>query len=185
MSTTAWLVILAVVLAIAVWLYNSLVGLRNHVRNAWSQIDVQLKRRHDLIPNLVAAVRGYLQHERDVLERVTEARARAMAAHGAAQAGRAEGQLSQAVSGLIATMERYPDLKANQNVLALQEELVSTENRIGFARQFYNDMVARYNTRQQVFPLNLVAGALGFQPAEFFQMDAAERALPRVDLGAR
>lgn len=185
MTSTAWLVILAAIVGVAVWLYNSLVGLRNQVRNAWSQIDVQLKRRHDLIPNLVGAVRGYLQHEREVLGRVTEARARAMAASGAAQAGAAEGELSRAVSGLIAVMERYPDLKANQNVLALQEELVSTENRIGFARQLYNDMAARYNTRQQVFPVNLAARALGFQPAEFFQMDAAEREVPRVDLPAR
>ena len=168
----------------AVWLYNGLVGLRNQVGNAWSQIDVQLKRRHDLIPNLVGAVKGYLQHEREVLEGVSAARARAMAASGAAQAGEAEGQLSRAVGRLVAVMERYPDLKANQNVLALQEELVSTENRIGFARQLYNDMVARYNTRQQVFPLNLVAPALGFRPADFFQMDAAERAVPGVDLGS-
>jgi LemA protein len=176
-----WLVALAVVGA-AIWLYNSLVALRNQVRNAWSQIDVQLKRRHDLIPNLVGAVKGYMQHEREVLERVSEARARAMAARGAAAAGQAEGQLSVAMGGLLAVMEGYPDLKANQNVLSLQEELVSTENRIGFARQLYNDMVARYNTRQQVFPLNLVAGPLGFQTAEFFQMEAGERAVPRVDL---
>ncbi len=179
------LLILVVLIGVAIWLYNSLVGLRNQVRNAWAQIDVQLKRRHDLIPNLVEAVKGYMQHEREVLQRVTEARTRAMAASGAAQAGAAEGQLSQATAGLLAVMERYPDLKANQNVLALQEELVSTENRIGFARQLYNDMTARYNTRQQVFPLNLVASGLGFQPAEFFQMDAAERAVPRVDLQSR
>ena len=179
---SVWLVVAVAVVAVAVWLYNSLVGLRNQVRNAWAQIDVQLKRRHDLIPNLVGTVKGYMQHEREVFERVSEARARAMAASGAAQAGQAEGQLSQAVGRLIAVMERYPDLKANQNVLALQEEVVSTENRIGFARQLYNDMVARFNTRQQVFPLNLVAGALGFQPAEFFEMDAAERAVPGVDL---
>jgi LemA protein len=180
-----WLIGLVVLVGLAVWLYNSLVWLRNQVRNAWSQIDVQLKRRHDLIPNLVNAVKGYLQHEREVLERVTEARARAMAASGAARVGAAEAALTQAVSGLIATIERYPDLKANQNVLALQEELVSTENRIGFARQFYNDMVARYNTRHQSFPVNLVAAALGFRPAEFFEMDAAERATPRVELGPR
>jgi LemA protein len=179
-----WLVLIAVV-GVAVWLYNSLVGLRNQVRNAWSQIDVQLKRRHDLIPNLVGAVKGYMQHEREVLERVAEARARAMGARGPAASGEAEGQLSQAVASLIAVAERYPDLKANQNVLALQEEIVTTENRIGFARQLYNDMVARYNTQQQVFPLNLVAAGLGFQLAEFFQMDAAERALPKVDLSGR
>jgi LemA protein len=177
-----WWIVVLVVVGAAIWLYNSLVALRNQVRNAWSQIDVQLKRRHDLIPNLVGAVKGYMQHEREVLERVAEARARAMAARGAAAAGQAEGQLSLAMGGLLAVMEGYPDLKANQNVLSLQEELVSTENRIGFARQLYNDMVARFNTRQQVFPLNLVAGPLGFQPAEFFQMEAGERAVPRVDL---
>jgi LemA protein len=177
-----WWIVLLVVVGAAIWLYNSLVALRNQVRNAWSQIDVQLKRRHDLIPNLVGAVKGYMQHEREVLERVAEARARAMAARGAAAAGLAEGQLTLAMGGLLGVMEAYPDLKANQNVLSLQEELVSTENRIGFARQLYNDMTARYNTRQQVFPLNLVAGALGFQPAEFFQMEAGERAVPRVDL---
>ncbi len=182
---TLWLVVLIAVVAVAIWLYNGLVGLRNQVRNAWAQIDVQLKRRHDLIPNLVGAVKGYMQHEREVLERVSEARARAMSAAGAAQVGQAEGQLSQAVGRLVAVMERYPDLKANQNVLALQEELASTENRIGFARQLYNDMVARYNTRQQIFPLNLVAAALGFGPAEFFEMDAAERAVPRADFDPR
>jgi LemA protein len=182
--TLFWLIVVLVV-GVAIWLYNSLVGLRNQVRNAWAQIDVQLKRRHDLIPNLVEAVKGYMQHEREVLQRVTDARSRAMTASGAAQAGAAEGQLSQAVAGLLAVMERYPDLKANQNVLALQEELVSTENRIGFARQLYNDMVARYNTRQQAFPANLAAGGLGFQPAEFFQMDVGERAVPHVDLTPR
>src|SRR5262245_19767232 len=180
-----WWVLVAVVVVALIWLYNSLVGLRNQVKNAWAQIDVQLKRRHDVVPNLVEAVKGYMTHEREVFQRVSEARARAMTASGAAQAGAAEGQLSQAVSGLLAVMERYPDLKANQNGLALQEELVHTENRIGFARQLYNDMTARYNTRQQTFPLNLVAGSLGFQPAEFFQMDAAERTAPRVDLSAR
>ncbi len=182
---SVWWIVAAVTVGAVVWLYNGLVGLRNQVRNAWAQIDVQLKRRHDLVPNLVEAVRGYLQHERQVLQQVSEARARAMAARGAAAAGQAEGQLTQAVGGLLAVMERYPDLKANQNVLALQEELVSTENRIGFARQLYNDMAARYNTRQQVFPLNLVAASLGFRPAEFFQMEAGERAVPRVDLGSR
>lgn len=182
-----WIPVGLVVLALlyGVFTFNRLVSLRNRVDNGWSQIDVQLRRRYDLIPNLVEAVKGYMQHEREVLQRVTEARTRAMAASGAAQAGAAEGQLSQATAGLLAVMERYPDLKANQNVLALQEELVSTENRIGFARQLYNDMTARYNTRQQVFPLNLVASGLGFQPAEFFQMDAAERAVPRVDLQSR
>jgi LemA protein len=182
---TLGLVVVIGLAAIAIWLYNGLVGLRNQVKNAWAQIDVQLKRRHDLVPNLVSAVKGYMQHEREIFERVSEARTRAMSAAGATQVGQAESQLSQAVGRLIAVMERYPDLKANQNVLALQEELVSTENRIGFARQLYNDMAARFNTRQQVFPLNLVAGALGFQPVEFFEMEAAEGAVPRVDLGGR
>jgi LemA protein len=182
--TIFWLIVVAAV-GLAIWLYNGLVWLRNQVRNAWAQIDVQLKRRHDLIPNLVEAVKGYMAHEREIFQRVADARSRAMGASGAAQVGAAEGELSRAMGGLLAVMERYPDLKANQNVLALQEELVHTENRIGFARQLYNDMVARYNTRQQVFPLNLVAGALGFQTAEFFQMDAAERAVPRVDVSPR
>lgn len=179
------LLLVGVLVAGGVWLYNSLVGLRNRVGSAWAQIDVQLKRRHDLVPNLVAAVQGYLQHERELFERIAATRTRALAATGAGAIGAAEGALSQAVSGLLAVMERYPDLKAHQNVLALQEELVTTENRIGFARQLYNDLVARYNTRQQVFPANFVAGALGFQPAEFFQTDAADRQLPRVDLSPR
>ena len=180
----AFALVAALVVA-AIWLYNGLVGLRNQVGSAWAQIDVQLKRRHDLIPNLVEAVRGYMQHERDLLERITAARTRALAATGAGAVGAAEGALTQAVGGLLAVMERYPDLKANQNVLALQEELVTTENRVGFARQLYNDLVGRYNTRQQVFPANLVASALGFRPAEFFQADAVDRELPRVDLGSR
>jgi LemA protein len=167
----------------AAWVYNRLVGLRNQVQNAWAQIDVQLRRRHDLIPGLVAAVQGYLRHEREVFERVAAARTQAMAVAGAARAGAAEGALSRAVSGLLAVMERYPDLKGNTNVLALQEELVTTENRIGFARQLYNDLVARYNTGQQTFPVNLVAAILGFRPAEFFQMEPGEGAVPRVDLG--
>jgi len=185
MNGLVGLVLAAVLVAVGAWLYNSLVGLRNQVRSAWAQIDVQLKRRHDLIPNLVAAVEGYLRHERELFERIAAARTRALAATGAGAIGAAEGALSQAVGGLLAVMERYPDLKANQNVLALQEELVTTENRVGFARQLYNDLVARYNTRQQVFPANLVAGALGFKPAEFFQADAADRQLPGVDLGPR
>ncbi len=166
-------------------LYNGLVRLRNQVAAAWAQIDVQLKRRHDLIPSLVGAVQGYMQHERELFERIAVARTRARAAAGAGPAGAAEGALGREISTLLAVMERYPDLKADQHVLALQEELVTTENRIGFARQLYNDLVARYNTRQQVFPVNLVAGALGFRPAELFQADAVDRELPRVDLRPR
>ena len=185
MSGLLTVLLAAVLVGVAAWLYNSLVGLRNQVGSAWAQIDVQLKRRHDLIPNLVAAVQGYMQHERELFDRIATARMRALSATGAGAAGAAEGALTQAVSGLLAVMERYPDLKANQNVLALQEELVTTENRVGFARQLYNDLVARYNTRQQAFPANLVAGTLGFRPAEFFQVDAGDRELPRVDLGSR
>ena len=177
--------LVAALVGMAAWLYNGLIRLRNQVASAWAQIDVQLKRRHDLIPNLVAAVQGYMRHERELFDRIATARTRALAATGAGAVGAAEGALTQAVGGLLAVMERYPDLKANQNVLALQEELVTTENRVGFARQLYNDLVARYNTRQQVFPANLVAGALGFRPAEFFQADAGDQALPRVDLAPR
>jgi LemA protein len=179
------ILVVAVLVGVAVGLYNGLVRLRNQVAAAWAQIDVQLKRRHDLIPNLVSAVQGYMQHERELFERITAARSRALSATGAGAVGAAEDALTQAVGGLIAVMEQYPDLKANQNVLALQEELVTTENRVGFARQLYNDLVARYNTRQETVPAKLVAGALGFRPAEFFQVDAGDRELPRIDLGAR
>ena len=175
MTGLVLLVLVAGLVGAAVWLYNGLIALRNQVGSAWAQIDVQLKRRHDLVPNLVEAVRGYMQHERDLFDRIAAARTRALSATGAGAVGAAEG----------AVMERYPELKANQNVLALQEELVTTENRVGFARQLYNDLVARYNTRQQVFPANLVASALGFTRAEFFQVDAGDRELPRVDLGSR
>jgi LemA protein len=177
--------ILGMVGLIVVWLvvvYNGLIGLKNQVQNAWQQIDVQLKRRHDLIPNLVSAVKGAMQFERDTLERVIAARNRAASARGPQEAAPAEGQLSQALSRLFALMENYPDLKSSQNVLQLQEELTSTENRIGFARQFYNDLVARYNIKQQVFPTSLMAAGMGFAPADYFHIEEAEKASPRVDL---
>jgi len=176
---------LGIVVLILVWLvvmYNGLISLKNQVQNAWQQIDVQLKRRHDLIPNLVNAVKGAMQFERDTLERVISARNRAVSAKGTQEAAAAEGQLSQALSRLFALMENYPDLKSSQNVLQLQEELTSTENRIGFARQLYNDLVARYNIKQQVFPTNLMASGLGFAPADYFRIEEAEKAAPRVDL---
>jgi len=182
MATT---VILGILGLIVVWLvvtYNGLVGLKNQVKNAWQQIDVQLKRRHDLIPNLVNAVRGAMQFERDTLERVIAARNRAASAQGPQAVAAAEGQLSQALSRLFALMENYPDLKSSQNVLQLQEELTSTENRIGFARQLYNDLVARYNIKQQVFPTNLMAAGMGFAPVDYFHIDEAEKAPPRVDI---
>lgn len=163
--------------------YNGLVRLRNQMRNAWSQIDVQLKRRHDLIPNLVETVKGYAAHERQTLEAVTAARGAAVSAVGkgvGAQA-KAEGELSGALSRLLAVAERYPDLKANQNFLALQEELTSTENKVSFSRQFYNDSTLHYNNKTQMFPSNIVAGMFGFKQGEFFEITApAEREAPKV-----
>jgi LemA protein len=185
---TAIVVFLVVVLVIAVsillWavgIYNGLVGLRNQVKNAWSQIDVQLKRRHDLIPNLVETVKGYAGHEKQTLEGVTAARARAVSASGVQQQAQAEQELSGALGRLMLVVEQYPDLKANQNFLALQEELTSTENRIGFARQHYNDSVMTYNTRIQKFPDNIVAGSFGFSDETFFEIEvAAQREAPQV-----
>jgi LemA protein len=176
--------VIVVLLLVAVGLYNSLVRLRNTVKNAWAQIDVQLKRRHDLIPNLVETARGYLTHERETLETISRARAGAVSAQATGQVGQvgqAEAQLMGAVRGFYAVAENYPDLKANQNFLALQEELTSTENKIGFARQFYNDAVLQYNTACESIPTNFIAGAAGFQKAEFFEVaDEAERAVPKV-----
>ena len=175
-----------VVVAIVVWLagmYNGLVRLRNHVKNAWAQIDVQLKRRHDLIPNLVETVKGYAGHEKETLENVTRARGAAVSAGGggAAAQAQAESALSGALGRLMLVVEKYPDLKANQNFLALQEELTSTENKIGFSRQLYNDSVMIYNTRTQTVPTNIVAGMFGFKEEEFFELeDEAAREAPQV-----
>ena len=158
-------------------------SLRNQVLNGWRQIDVQLKRRHDLIPNLVNAVRGAMDFERDTLTAVMEARAKALTATGPADAAQKEGQLSQALGRLLAVAENYPTLKSNENVKMLQEELSATENKVGFARQFYNDIATKFNTAQQVFPTNLFAGVFGFKPAELFEItDAADRDVPAVDL---
>ena len=169
------------VLLWVVGVYNGLVRLRNAVKNAWSQIDVQLKRRHDLIPNLVETAKGYMTHERETLENVTRARNLAQGASGVANQGRAEGGLSQALASFFATAEQYPDLKANQNFLALQEELSSTENRIGFARQAYNDAAMVFNNKVEMFPGNIVAGMFNFAKAEFFEIEnAAEREVPKV-----
>jgi len=177
-------ILLGIVAVLVLWfvaIYNNLVHLRNYVDNAWAQIDVQLKRRHDLIPNLIETVKGYMTHERDTLEAITKARTAAMGAKGPAEAGPAETALSGALRGLMVNVERYPDLKASQNFLALQEELSSTENKISFARQAYNDSVTRYNTRIQTIPANLVAGPAGFAPRELFELtDEAERAVPQV-----
>ncbi|HOW97044.1 MAG TPA: LemA family protein [Kiritimatiellia bacterium] len=178
-----WIVIGVIVLVVLAYIgmYNSLVSLRNQVKNAWSQIDVQLKRRHDLIPNLIETVKGYVKHERDTLENITKARTNAMQASGAAAAGKAEGELSGAISKLMLVVENYPELKANQNFLALQEELSSTENKVGFSRQFYNDAVLRFNTKVETFPSNIVANMFGFKQAEFFEIQVAtEREAPKV-----
>ena len=167
----------------AIWRYNNLIGLKNQVINGWKQIDVQLKRRHDLIPNLVAAVKGEMQFEQDTLEKVIAARNSAVAARGVAEAADKENQLTQTLSRLFALAENYPNLKANESVKALMEELSSTENKIGFARQFYNDIATRFNIAQQVFPDSYIAKAFNFQPVELFEIkDAAERDVPKVDL---
>jgi LemA protein len=181
------LVIGAIFCAIwAIWRYNSLIGLRNQVANAWKQIDVQLKRRHDLIPNLVSAVRGEMQFEQDTLEKVIQARNSAVAARGVADSAEKENALTQTLSRLFALAENYPQLKANESVRSLMEELSSTENRIGFARQFYNDIATRFNTAQQMFPDSLIAQTFKFQTVELFEIkDAAERAVPKVDLSIR
>ena len=186
----ALIVIVVVIVAIALWLvgmYNGLVTFRNEVKNAWAQIDVQLKRRHDLIPNLVETARGYMQHERGTLEAVTQARNVAQAARSSAggaaspEAAKAEQALTTALGQFLVTVERYPDLKANQNFLALQEELASTENKIGFARQFYNDQVMQYNTRIQSVPSNVISGMFHFEPMDLFELKAEEeRAVPVV-----
>ncbi len=158
-----------------IYLYNRLIRTRVRVQNAWSQIDVQLRRRYDLIPNLVEAVKGYAAHERQVFEEVTAARSQAQGASGVRDQAAAENQVTQAVRRLIAVAENYPQLKANQNFLALQEELTGTESRIAFARQFYNDQVGILNTLVQKFPSNIVAGLGGFTAAEFFEIDETAR----------
>ena len=181
-------IILAVLGLVLVWLiliYNSLVSIRNDTQNAWKQIDVQLKRRHDLIPNLVTTVKGAMEFEQDTLEKVISARAKAVSAGDPHAKAEAENMLTQALGKLFAVMENYPDLKSNQNVLRLQEELTSTENRIAFARQLYNDLVANYRTKIQVFPNNLVSSMLGFTPEEYYAAEEAARVVPGVNLSLR
>jgi LemA protein len=179
-------VFLVVVVVLALWTisaYNGLIGLKNQVVNAWKQIDVQLKRRHDLIPNLVNTVKGAMDFEKTTLEAVIAARNRAVNATGVAQVAKAEGELTQALGRFFALSEAYPQLKATENVKQLQEELTSTENKIGFARQLYNDVATQYNTKQMQFPTNLMAGLAGAAPAELWEIeDAGERAVPNVDL---
>jgi LemA protein len=179
---TIFLLIVAAAAAWAAWTYNRLVALRNQVLNAWKQIDVQLKRRHDLIPNLVAAVKGAMEFERDTLERVMTARGRAVAAPSVSESIAAEGELTRALRQLFAVVENYPTLRANENVLRLQEELTTTENQLGFARQFYNDVVMRFNTQQEVFPASVVANFFAFERAAFFATDEQDRTVPQIDL---
>jgi LemA protein len=183
-------ILLAVILLVAIMLvasYNRLVSLRNRVQNGWSQIDVQLKRRHDLIPNLVNTVKGYMEHERGVLQSVTEARTQAIAAgNDVARRSEAEGELTRSLRSLFAVAEAYPPLRASENVRSFQEELASTENRIAFARQFYNDAVLTYNTARSQLPGALIANQFGFSPADSYVIDeAAEREVPQVDFSTQ
>ena len=175
--------ILAVLLVFwVIGIFNSLVRLRNQVKNAWSQIDVQLKRRHDLIPNLVETAKGYMKHERETLQSLTEARSRAMGAQSIGDKIKTEGALSDAMGKFFVVVENYPDLKANQNFLSLQEELSTTENRIAFARQGYNDQVLFFNNKIQMFPSSIIANMFNFKQGEFFELeDIKEKEVPKVD----
>jgi len=174
-------VVLLLFVVFVIGIYNSLIRLRNQVDNSWSQIDVQLKRRHDLIPNLVETAKGYMKHERETFEAITNARSQAMGARSVSEASKAEGALGEALSKFMLVVENYPDLKANQNFLALQEELTGTENRIAFARQSYNDQVLFFNNKIQMFPSNIIAGMFSFGKRDFFEIEvAAEREAPKV-----
>ncbi|MGH8128432.1 MAG: LemA family protein [Gammaproteobacteria bacterium] len=183
-------IIIAIIILVAIYFiaqYNGLINLRNETKNAWAQIDVQLKRRHDLIPNLIETVKGYMNHERQTLESVTQARTQAVNVTGGsvAEQAQAENALSKTLRSLFAVSENYPDLKANQNFLALQEELTSTENKISFARQFYNDAVMKLNNKIEMFPSNIVAGIGHFKKGESFELEApAEREAPKVSFSS-
>jgi LemA protein len=175
------LVLIAVAAAYFVGIYNALVRLRNRVKNAWSQIDVQLKRRHDLIPNLVETAKGYMKHERETFEQITKARSRAMDAGTVGEKSKAETDLSGALGRFMLVVENYPDLKANQNFLAVHEELASTENKIAFSRQSYNDSVLFFNNKIQMFPSNVIANTFNFTAEEFFEIeDVSEKEVPKV-----
>jgi LemA protein len=177
-ALVVFLIIIGALFLIAIGMYNSLVTLRNRCDNAWSQVDVQLRRRYDLIPNLVETVKGYAKHEREVFEKVTQARAAAIGAQTVKDQGQAENMLSGALKSLFAVAENYPELKANQNFLLLQEELAGTESKIAYARQFYNDQVMKFNMKQQVFPSNIIAGMFGFKIKEYFEIGEAEARAP-------
>lgn len=173
-----FLAIVAAVVAFFIGIYNALVRLRNRCQNAWAQVDVQLRRRYDLIPNLVETVKGYAKHEQETFQKVTEARSNAMNAQTVQEQGKAENMLTGALKSLFAVAESYPDLKANQNFLMLQEELAGTEGKIAYARQFYNDSVMKFNTKQQVFPSNIIANMFNFEEMEYFEIDEEEAREP-------
>ncbi len=172
------LIVLGVIIVAVIGIYNGLVRLRNRCENSWAQVDVQLRRRYDLIPNLVETVKGYAKHERELFQKVTEARSNAMNAGTIKEQGQAENMLSGTLKSLFAVAENYPDLKANQNFLMLQEELAGTEGKIAYARQFYNDTAMRFNTKQQVFPANILAGMFGFKTRDYFEIEEAEAKEP-------
>jgi LemA protein len=179
----ALVILLGIILIIGLWFiatYNGLVTLRNRVKNGWAQIDVQLKRRYDLIPNLIETVKGYAAHEKEIFEKVAELRASAMGAQSVKDIGEANNQLTQTLKSLFAVAENYPELKANENFLKLQEELTNTENKISFARQFYNDVVMQYNTAQQRIPASIVAGFMHLTPEEYYPVDEAEKGPVKV-----
>lgn len=181
-------ILMGIVVLLSLWMvviYNSLVSVRNDTQGAWKQIDVQLKRRHDLIPNLVSTVKGAMEFEQDTLEKVISARARAVSAGTPRAKAEAENVLTQALGRLFAVMENYPALKSNQNIMQLQEELTSTENRIAFARQLYNDLAANYRTKIQVFPNSLVSSFFNFRPEEYFAAEEPARAVPAVNISIR
>lgn len=184
MITMILTVVLGAIVLLALWsvgVYNQIIGLKQNVENGWSQIDVQLKRRHDLIPNLVEVAKGYIAHERGTLEAVIKARQQAVDASGLKDKQQAENFLSQTLRSLFAVVENYPNLKADQHMLKLQEELTSTENKIAFARQYYNDEAVRFNTTVQTIPNNVVAGMAGFKSYEFFEIeDKAQKEPPTV-----
>jgi len=178
-----WILLIVIVVGVAyfVGIYNALVRLKNRAKNAWSQIDVQLKRRHDLIPNLVETAKGYMKHERETFEEITKARSQAMDAGSVGEKSQAEKGLSGALGRFMLVVENYPDLKANQNFLALQEELTSTENKIAFARQSYNDSVLFFNNKIQMFPSSIIANTFNFTAEEFFEIeDKSEKETPKV-----
>jgi len=168
------LILLGILIIFVVAVFNTLIRLRNRCENAWAQVDVQLRRRYDLIPNLVETVKGYAKHEREVFQKVTEARAKAINAETVKEQGEAENMLTGALKSLFAVVENYPELKANQNFLMLQEELAGTEGKIAYSRQFYNDNVMKFNMKQQVFPSNIIANMFNFKEKEYFEIEEPE-----------